>query len=112
MPDDRSVAPAREPITQSSTPTAQASPVTSDSRSVADARAPLSNTRMIAGRGIVDYVADNSPAPNLSWAMQPLGSVTFQDAMGLTNAAIDTTNESDSPTTLYGTGNPFAILGD
>lgn len=83
------------------------------------ARAPI-GARQIAGRGIVDYVPSNTPPPDLTWAqnLRPTNDPDFvarQWGFHInTNAEaeLDTTNNSDSPTTLYGTDSPFAILGD
>lgn len=112
---DREIAPPREPIAPRSTGTVAAD----TSRAVAEVRAPL-NGRMIAGRGIVDYVADNTPAPDLTWAqnLRPTNDPNFVaehwgfHVDGGGNTELNTTNKSDAPTTLYGTDNPFAILAD
>jgi len=70
-------------------------------------RAPVGQGRDMTGRGIV---LDGGPIAqgDVSFAQEPLN--THVDTSS--NPALDTTNQSHSPSPLYGTDSPFAILGD
>jgi len=98
---DRELSPTREATTPRTTGTTQA-----PDRTLADVRQPI-EMRSTDGRTFVaDYQVDpNYAPPDLSWAAQPLVNTA-------SNPSLDTTNQSSAPTTLYGTANPYAILGD